>query len=197
MIRKYSNANKPYQKVSSPNLLINCLLCARFLNALYTVLQGNWYSYYIGGWNKPRLSKMGQLVKNEVEGFKFTLSTPRYTLFIMTSYCPIWCKAWNPGEHVWPSVEANHSLWIWIFKANSNLLAFAFSLWWTKRKLLFEKGERKWSKRLQGFLNIKQFLPKNSTITEVYLNQNIHGFDRNLIHKIPRAISWLSWFQVK
>lgn len=70
---------------------------------------------------------------------------------------PHWCKVWSPGEYIWPSIEANQSLWVWTFKVNSGLLAFAVSLWWTKCKLLFGKGEIKWSEWLQGFWTSNSF----------------------------------------
>lgn len=109
-----------------------------------------------------------------------------------------WCKVWSPGEYIWPSGEANQSLWLWTFKVNSGLLAFTSSLWWTKCKLLFGKEKES---GLNGFKVFEHqiVLTKEHTITEVYLypSQNTHGFDSNLIHKICTAISWLSWFQVK
>lgn len=97
------------------------------------------------------LSNMKQFIQSCSWGIWIQVVCPTvYTLHydIIVSH---WCKVWSPGEYIWPSVEANQSLWVWTFKVNSGLLAFAFSLWWTKCKLLFGKGSRKWSEWLQGF----------------------------------------------
>lgn len=97
------------------------------------------------------LSNMKQFIWSCSWGIWIQVVCPTvYTLHydIIVSH---WCKVWSPGEYIWPSVEANQSLRVWTFKVNSGLLAFAFSLWWTKCKLLFGKEARKWSEWFQGF----------------------------------------------